>query len=33
MIESWARGQSVDRDSRWTVGELTDALKPLARPS
>jgi NAD(P)-dependent dehydrogenase (short-subunit alcohol dehydrogenase family) len=33
MIESWARGQSVDRDSRWTVAELTDALKPLARPS
>lgn len=32
MIESWARGQGVDRDARWTVAELTDALAPLARP-
>ena len=31
MIESWARGQSVDRDSKWTVAELTTALAPLAR--
>jgi NAD(P)-dependent dehydrogenase (short-subunit alcohol dehydrogenase family) len=33
MIESWARGQGVDRDSMWTVAELTDALAPLRRPS
>jgi NAD(P)-dependent dehydrogenase (short-subunit alcohol dehydrogenase family) len=33
MIESWARGQGVDRDDRWTVAELVDALAPLARPS
>jgi hypothetical protein len=33
MIESWARGQRVDRDSKWTVDELADALKPLARPN
>jgi NAD(P)-dependent dehydrogenase (short-subunit alcohol dehydrogenase family) len=32
MIESWARGQSVDRDSKWTVDELSEALQPLARP-
>jgi NAD(P)-dependent dehydrogenase (short-subunit alcohol dehydrogenase family) len=32
MIESWARGQGVDRDARWSVAELTDALAPLARP-
>ncbi|CAB4598221.1 MAG: SDR family oxidoreductase [Actinomycetes bacterium] len=32
MIESWSRGQGVDRDARWTVAELTDALAPLARP-
>ncbi len=31
MIESWARGQGVDRDSRWTVSELADAMLPLAR--
>jgi NAD(P)-dependent dehydrogenase (short-subunit alcohol dehydrogenase family) len=31
MIESWARGQSVDRDSKWTVAELTTALAPLVR--
>jgi NAD(P)-dependent dehydrogenase (short-subunit alcohol dehydrogenase family) len=31
MIESWARGASVDRESRWSVSELTDALAPLAR--
>jgi NAD(P)-dependent dehydrogenase (short-subunit alcohol dehydrogenase family) len=33
MIESWARGQGIDRDDRWTVAELVDALAPLARPS
>jgi len=31
MIESWARGQGVDRDSKWTVSELADALAPLVR--
>jgi NAD(P)-dependent dehydrogenase (short-subunit alcohol dehydrogenase family) len=31
MIESWARGASVDRDAKWTVPELTAALAPLAR--
>ncbi len=33
LIESWARGQGVDRDSMWTVDELADALAPLRRPS
>ena len=33
MIESWSRGQQVNRDSKWTVAELTEALAPLARPS
>ena len=32
IIESWARGNGVDRDSRWTVSELAEALAPLARP-
>jgi len=31
MVESWARGAHVERDSKWTVGELTDALAPLSR--
>jgi NAD(P)-dependent dehydrogenase (short-subunit alcohol dehydrogenase family) len=31
LIESWARGEGVDRDSKWTVSELTQALAPLAR--
>jgi len=31
MVESWARGAHVDRDSKWTVTELTEALAPLAR--
>ena len=31
LIESWARGEGVDRDSKWTVSELADALAPLAR--
>lgn len=32
MIESWTRGQSVDRDAKWTVDGLTAALEPLRRP-
>jgi NAD(P)-dependent dehydrogenase (short-subunit alcohol dehydrogenase family) len=32
LIESWARGNGVDRDSKWTVNELAAALAPLARP-
>jgi NAD(P)-dependent dehydrogenase (short-subunit alcohol dehydrogenase family) len=32
LIDSWARGQGVDRDSMWSVGELADALAPLRRP-
>jgi NAD(P)-dependent dehydrogenase (short-subunit alcohol dehydrogenase family) len=31
LIESWSRGASVDRDSMWSVGELAEALAPLAR--
>jgi NAD(P)-dependent dehydrogenase (short-subunit alcohol dehydrogenase family) len=31
MVESWARGAHVERDSKWTVSELTEALAPLAR--
>ncbi len=31
VVESWARGKSVDRDSKWTVTELADALAPLVR--
>jgi NAD(P)-dependent dehydrogenase (short-subunit alcohol dehydrogenase family) len=31
MVESWARGAGVERDSKWTVPELADALAPLAR--
>jgi hypothetical protein len=31
LIESWARGASVDRDSMWSVEELAEALAPLAR--
>ena len=31
LIESWSRGDSVDRDSIWSVGELAEALAPLAR--
>jgi NAD(P)-dependent dehydrogenase (short-subunit alcohol dehydrogenase family) len=31
MVESWARGAHVERDSKWTVGELADALAPLSR--
>jgi NAD(P)-dependent dehydrogenase (short-subunit alcohol dehydrogenase family) len=31
VVESWARGAHVDRDSKWTVTELTEALAPLAR--
>ncbi|MCB0999177.1 MAG: SDR family NAD(P)-dependent oxidoreductase [Acidimicrobiales bacterium] len=32
MIESWARGQSIDRESRWTVADLSDAMTSLQRP-
>ncbi len=32
MVESWKRGAHVERDSKWTVGDLTTALAPLARP-
>jgi NAD(P)-dependent dehydrogenase (short-subunit alcohol dehydrogenase family) len=32
LIDSWARGQGVDRDSMWSVGELAAALAPLRRP-
>ena len=32
LVESWARGPHVERDSKWTVPELTQALAPLARP-
>jgi NAD(P)-dependent dehydrogenase (short-subunit alcohol dehydrogenase family) len=31
LIESWAHGASISRDSKWTVEELTDALAPLRR--
>ena len=31
MVESWARGARVERDSKWSVSELTTALAPLAR--
>ena len=31
MVESWARGAHVERDSKWTVGDLADALAPLSR--
>jgi NAD(P)-dependent dehydrogenase (short-subunit alcohol dehydrogenase family) len=30
MIESWARGAGVERDSKWTVDDLAEALAPLA---
>jgi NAD(P)-dependent dehydrogenase (short-subunit alcohol dehydrogenase family) len=33
MIESWTRGQGIDRDEKWTVPELAEALRPLARPT
>jgi NAD(P)-dependent dehydrogenase (short-subunit alcohol dehydrogenase family) len=33
IVESWARGASVDRDSKWTVPELTEALAAHARTS
>ena len=31
MVESWKRGAGVERDSKWTVNELAEALAPLAR--
>ncbi len=33
MLESWARGQGVERSEKWTVAELADALAPIARPT
>lgn len=32
LVESWTRGSGVERDSKWTVPELAEALKPHARP-
>ena len=32
LVESWARGAHVERDSMWTVNELAEALAPLTRP-
>jgi NAD(P)-dependent dehydrogenase (short-subunit alcohol dehydrogenase family) len=32
MMESWARGAHVERDSKWSVADLSAALAPLARP-
>ena len=29
LIDSWRRAGSVDRDSRWTVAELADAIRAL----
>jgi NAD(P)-dependent dehydrogenase (short-subunit alcohol dehydrogenase family) len=31
VVESWARGAHVERDSKWTVDDLASALAPLAR--
>ena len=31
LVESWTRGEGVERDSKWTVPELAEALKPLTR--
>jgi NAD(P)-dependent dehydrogenase (short-subunit alcohol dehydrogenase family) len=31
LIESWSRGPGVERDSRWSVSDLADALAPLTR--
>ncbi|MGB8859198.1 MAG: SDR family oxidoreductase [Ilumatobacteraceae bacterium] len=31
LVESWQRGAGVERDSKWTVTELADALAPLTR--
>ena len=33
IIESWSRGARVDRDAKWTVPELAEALAPHARTS
>jgi NAD(P)-dependent dehydrogenase (short-subunit alcohol dehydrogenase family) len=30
VIDSWKRGAGVDRDSKWTVAELAEALAPLS---
>jgi NAD(P)-dependent dehydrogenase (short-subunit alcohol dehydrogenase family) len=31
LIESWARGKSIDRDSTWSVADLTAAMDALVR--
>jgi hypothetical protein len=31
LVESWARGRHVERDSKWSVGDLSEALSLLAR--
>jgi NAD(P)-dependent dehydrogenase (short-subunit alcohol dehydrogenase family) len=31
MIESWSRGECVDRDAKWTVSDLAETLAPLSR--
>lgn len=33
LVDSWARGAGVERDERWTVPELAEALAPLVRPA
>ena len=30
VVAPWTFGEGVERDGRWTVGELADALEPLA---
>ena len=30
MVDSWKRGAGVERDAKWTVNELAEALAPLA---
>ena len=30
IVESWKRGAGVERDSKWSVGDLAAALAPLA---
>ena len=31
LVESWARGRHVERDSKWSVDDLTEALSLLSR--
>jgi NAD(P)-dependent dehydrogenase (short-subunit alcohol dehydrogenase family) len=33
LVDSWSRGVGVERNERWTVPELADALAPLVRPA